>query len=577
MVEALGAVLLRHHAATLQCVQVLGQRDDFCHQSRGHCSENCSPQNPEGALDAMGNLLPQQAPLTYCEGAPPPLVDGNKVCVGSSRLAAPCYDELNTGKCTSFGMLTCQAHCWWSPGCALFVVYSVLDSGDNMDGSCVLCYDLHNTVDTPNLRTRIFRYTQPETGLPPAPPAQPSPSPPPRPPPPPPPPQPALVIPISDERVAECTFYAPYELVYEHQETADEASDAQPKIAQPGGSVTPSPPPPPPVNAMALARVEHATNSTACCAVCGEDPTCQGFVFEEASKVCVVLPAQSSERLVPRYNLGMTSGFVRRYDNSGESPPPSPPPAHCSMVSDQGFSGGRSVKIGQGWAPHGQLMSSAELCCGACAAHPECAKFTYQFHPWSPGLGECILFRALAEAYSQEGEYLTAGTVLSRDIGRSFYSPPTPPQDDTMPRPSPPPTPPYFPFMATMDRERDPDAPDLISYSPETLGSNAAMSLFGAALFIGLVVRWAFCSADPNLSAGSLRPSMASRDGGGPPPAEGSVRSADDGARLDDEEDDDEEMNGGGYPPPPRPKPKKSNGRSHKMLPPPEPRRAPRI
>ena len=54
-----------------------GSPDDFCHQSRGHCWENCSPRNPPGAVDQWGQPLPPQPPLTYCEGAPPPLVDGD--------------------------------------------------------------------------------------------------------------------------------------------------------------------------------------------------------------------------------------------------------------------------------------------------------------------------------------------------------------------------------------------------------------------------------------------------------------------------------------------------------------------
>ena len=69
-----------------------GSADDFCHRSKGHCSENCSPRNPPDAVDEDGNPLPELPPLTYCEGAPPPLVDGGKVCVGGSRINEPCMD-----------------------------------------------------------------------------------------------------------------------------------------------------------------------------------------------------------------------------------------------------------------------------------------------------------------------------------------------------------------------------------------------------------------------------------------------------------------------------------------------------
>ena len=474
-----------------------GTPDDFCHQSRGHCWENCSPRTPEGARDQFGKLLPPEPPLTYCEGAPPPLVDGNKVCVGASRHSAPCYDELNTGKCTAFGMLTCQAHCWWSPGCALFVVYSVLDSGNNMDGSCVLCYDLHNAEETPNLRTRIFRYTQPAQTLPPAPPSQPSPSPPPHPPPPPPPPQQSVVVPTGGDGAAACTFYAPYELVYEEEQEAAVPSTPA-RVAQPGDSLIPSPPPPPPKNAMANARVDRAMNSTGCCQMCAEDLSCAGFVFEVASKVCVILPAQSSEHLTLKYNIGMTSGYVRRFQRSEYSPPPSPPPARCSMVSDQGFSGGRSAMIGPGQAPNGQPMASAELCCGSCAAHPQCVKFTFRFQPWSPGIGECILYRDIAEAFIRTGEYLTAGTVLARDIAQVFIEPPFPPQANDAPRPSPPPVPPVFPIMAKL-RHEDTSTPQ--GQDADALDTGAMVSLGGAGLVILLVMRWAFCGSDSGRQA----------------------------------------------------------------------------
>jgi hypothetical protein len=468
-----------------------GSPDDFCHRSKGHCSENCSPRRPPDEdgnpqRDEKGNLLPELPPLTYCEGTPPPLVDGNKVCVGQSRLSTPCYDELNSGKCTAFGMFTCQAYCWWTPGCAIFVVYSVLDSGDNMDGSCVLCYDLHESVPTPNLHTRAYRYSKAEKALPPAPPSQPSPSPPPHPPPPPPPPLPILVAQIGEDRLASCSFHAPYELVYTEDASDSAAQDGVGNVAQAAGA----PPSSPSGNAMANAEVQHSSNATGCCNLCAEAESCHGFVFEEASHVCVLLPQARGQRLVPRYNAGMTAGFVRRYAGSSASPPPSPPPAQCKLVADRGFSGGGGSRIGEGKPATGTLMTSAEVCCGVCAADPECTKFSFKVHAWAPGLGDCVMFRPSAEAFVKAGEGLVAGTVTSKDIERFFLDPPLPPHVGTAPMPSPPPTPPEFPGMmatsqhSTKSARNDADDPTAIMVG-------AATSFVGAAIVIGLVARWA--------------------------------------------------------------------------------------
>lgn len=498
-----------------------GNPDDFCHRSRGHCAENCSPRNEPGAVDANGDPLPELAPLTYCEGAPPPLIDGGKVCVGNSRLSEPCYDELNTGKCVAFGMLTCQNYCWWTPGCAIFVVYAVLDSGDNLDGSCVLCYDLHSHESTPKYHTRAYRYTQPNTVLPPAPPSQPSPSPPPKPPPPPPPPLDDSVVRtgLDDQDSASCTYHAPYELVYE--------DNAHPRHQPVEGENIFVPPPPPPENAMAEARVEKTADPVACCTACAGDVKCEGFVYEQASSVCVLLPGARDARLVPRYNAGMTSGFVRRFQSSNVSPSPAPPPAQCSYATDQGFAGPNEVTIGSGQPPRGVLMTSREICCGSCAFHPDCAKFTYVPNTWSPGrVGVCTMFTGLAEAFIKKGSNLEGGVVLSKDVAQHFLHSPTPPQALDKPRPSPPPLPPEFPFMAILKLEdilggkQQAENKKHSSVGDETpplatvLSSLASFA--GASLMIACVARRVFFVAKPkprvrprDLDVSGIRPRRA--------------------------------------------------------------------
>lgn len=259
-------------------------------------------------------------------------------------------------------------------------------------------------------------------------------------------------------------------------------------------------------NVMASARVEHTEDATRCCTVCGEDSSCIGFVFEHVSRTCVLLPSAGERRLVPRYNAGMTSGFVRRFSAYSASPPPSPPPVECSLVPGQGWSGGRQAVIGPAQAPEGQLMSSAEVCCGVCAANPECSKFTFVAHSWAPGFGDCTLYTAVAEAFKIEVEGLVRGTVRSRDVALIFAEPPAPPHPKGLAGPSPPPVPPTFPFMAilehTEDKSRGGARKEDTGSTSIVLG--AAMSFIAAIVVIVIVLRWAFCT--PTSTRGKFAP-----------------------------------------------------------------------
>ena len=454
-----------HRPSCSDC-KYFGNPDDFCHQSREHCTDNCSPHNDPDAVGTDGSALAEPDPLTYCDGAPPPLVDGGKVCVGASRLSAPCVDRLNTGNCQGFGQAMCQMHCWWTPGCAMFVVYSVLDAGDNMDGSCVLCYDMHWSEPTTNYHSRVFRYTpNPTAKFPPAPPSQPGPKPPPLPPSPSPPPLPDLVLPLGGEDLASCTFQAPYELVY----ASASGSASTPETSSALGSA---------VSAMAAASVGRAPNATSCCATCAAETACVAFVFEESSGACVRLPAADGEKLEPRYNPGMTAGFLHRYTQGSLSPPSPPVPARCTYEHDRGFSsGGDESSITVATPPQG--LPSPEACCSVCTSTAECVKFSFMPRPHSPGLGDCLFFKSIAEPFNKVGVGMVAGIVDAKDV--SFTSTPL----DALT--SSPPPPPQFPMLGLIDKASPASA--AAASIPAGLVVAAGFALLGASVALLCVVR----------------------------------------------------------------------------------------
>lgn len=69
---------------------------NFCHSSASACS-------------ACGMTL-------FC-GMTPPLIAGNKVCTGSSRVGHGCEDTLGTGVCASHSLSECQELCRHSQEC----------------------------------------------------------------------------------------------------------------------------------------------------------------------------------------------------------------------------------------------------------------------------------------------------------------------------------------------------------------------------------------------------------------------------------------------------------------------------
>ena len=87
----------------------------------------------------------------YCEGRPPPLLGGAKVCTGSSRVGEGCNDVLKMGVCMTEDLNACLSACSDNADCEMVVYYT-----QEMKGSCVLCADLVHTVPTPHEATRIY-------------------------------------------------------------------------------------------------------------------------------------------------------------------------------------------------------------------------------------------------------------------------------------------------------------------------------------------------------------------------------------------------------------------------------------
>ena len=83
-------------ATTCDECNVWSEPDNFCHTSPEAC-DTCSME-------------------LYCP-APPPLVAGNKVCTGASRVGQGCFDELMTGVCASHTMADCQDACRKNNNC----------------------------------------------------------------------------------------------------------------------------------------------------------------------------------------------------------------------------------------------------------------------------------------------------------------------------------------------------------------------------------------------------------------------------------------------------------------------------
>ena len=90
--------------------------DNFCHTSQDACQE-------------CGMSL-------YCAPTPP-LIAGNKVCTGHSRVGHGCDDALGTGVCATHPLEDCQNACRHNHECEMFVFYP-----EEKQGTCILCRHL---------------------------------------------------------------------------------------------------------------------------------------------------------------------------------------------------------------------------------------------------------------------------------------------------------------------------------------------------------------------------------------------------------------------------------------------------
>lgn len=101
--------------------------DNYCHTSKESC---------------LGCGMSLYCPTT------PPLLAGNKVCTGHSRVGQGCEDTLGTGVCATRSLQDCEAECRRVRHCEMFVFYP-----EEKQGSCILCR--HVVVDCRRLTSFI--------------------------------------------------------------------------------------------------------------------------------------------------------------------------------------------------------------------------------------------------------------------------------------------------------------------------------------------------------------------------------------------------------------------------------------
>ena len=337
---------------------------NFCHSS----SESC---------ELCGMSL-------YCP-APPPLLNADKVCMGTSRVGMGCKDDLDTGLCQKSGALAaCQASCRHTKHCEMIVLYT-----DSMAGTCVLCRNMLDYLPTGQQSTRVYAVEHLDMA-PPSPPGyekqttkhfsilqEPSPPPPPQPPPSPPrappPPLPA-VLGHRGETHIECEF----------------ADGMDYTVVSADGHHAPS--------GITIQTTDTVADTKKhCCSQCGMHAGCSDFVYEPSSKTCVLMPPLPSYMLKRSPNNSTIAGSVTITRLSQSH-------AACHFNIGSGYAGGA---IGIGKALPGKKMASQQDCCDACDRDPSCAKFVFEHFA-----GDCQLFGPQAEHYYTFN--LLSGTVDGR-------------------------------------------------------------------------------------------------------------------------------------------------------------------
>ena len=337
--------------------------ENYCHSSH----ENC---------DSCGMKL-------YCP-SPPPMLDGNKVCTGSSRVGYGCNDEYSTGMCAMHNEIDCEETCRANELCELFVYYP-----EEKKGTCVLCSDLISFERTIEEESRA--YAVGASHVPPAPPGVAKPEhfqvmPEPRPPSPPRPPAPVAPRPAAshlgrhkaDKSHAhvDCTFLDSVEFTTQRQ--------------------------------MGYTDRVAATKEE-CCQLCGHLETgCANFVFEPTSGQCVLLPLtplnelekdDNSQVISGTASVGLVAAGASTFNSDS-----------CSFIPNSGYSSGS-----MGVAPRlpGGEMQTREECCQVCGVTQGCARFTF-----SPGNKACVMYAAYAEMVMMND--LTSGSIPSKLAGATI-------------------------------------------------------------------------------------------------------------------------------------------------------------
>ena len=344
-------------ASTCDECNVWSEPDNFCHTSPEAC-DTCSME-------------------LYCP-APPPLVAGNKVCTGASRVGQGCFDELMTGVCASHTMADCQDACRKNNNCDVFVFYQ-----EEGLGSCVLCSDLLESVETPGAATRAYVIT----------PAAPPPSSigssvnkkyslVAEPPPPSPPKSPPKPLAAGKESMELGRQHKTKTVTCDYEEGVEYMVDVSTGYTD-----------------------RTASSKDECCRLCGEREGCKDFVFEPSTGTCVLLPDTVIEDVKHRPNLFVVSGSVRISAVKKVTDA-----ASCKYKEGSAFAG--SV-LGAGMPIPGGEMKSMADCCESCGRAVQCTKFTFD-----EGANMCTLHTSTAEMYMVSGR--VSGTIEGKGV--SFAS-----------------------------------------------------------------------------------------------------------------------------------------------------------
>lgn len=371
-------------ASSCEECDVWSEPDNFCHTSAEAC-DTCSME-------------------LYCP-APPPLVAGNKVCTGTSRVGQGCFDELQTGVCASHTMADCQDACRKNNNCDVFVYYQ-----EEAKGSCVLCADLLSSEPTPGAATRAYVIT----------PAAPPPS--------------ALgnsvdrKYSIVAESPPPSPPRAPPKPLSAGVETSQLGRTHKTKTVEcdykEGVEFT--------VDVSTGYTDRTAAGKDECCRLCGERQGCTEFVFEPSTGTCVLLPEAELAQIEERPNLFVISGSVRI-----SAVKKVVDQANCKFREGSAFAG--SI-LGPGMPIPGGEMKSMADCCESCGRAVQCTKFTFD-----EGSRRCTLHASTAEMYMVSGR--VSGTIAGKGVSfaggdgeeAAYPPPPSGPAFTTLHQSPPPP------------------------------------------------------------------------------------------------------------------------------------------